>query len=298
MSPHQKPLDAPVPPPQQAIPPVPLVPNSSPQSSSLSKQQKAVRIFCCYAREDEPLLNNLKTHLKPQQRQGLIHIWHDRDILAGAEWEQEVEQQLNTAQVILLLVSPDFMASDYCYTKEMQQVLARHARGEVRAIPIILRPTDWQITPLGKLQALPRDGKPITTWANRDNAYLDAAIGIRTVVATFLSPPRQSRGQIQTQQNAQRAEKEIELIRTRCSQGTLLITNKKIAIELTAFGNVLKSQILLRTSLTSIDSKLAVPSVLGQGGGINLTFHGKGKELLKAELVPLKKAQEILALLS
>ncbi len=118
----------------------------------------------------------------PLQRQGIIKLWHDRDISAGAEWEHEINEQLNSSEVILLLVSPSFLASDYCYSKEMQRAIERHERGEVRAIPIILRPCEWQVTPLGKLQALPKDGKPVTTWPNRDNAYLDSARGIRIAV--------------------------------------------------------------------------------------------------------------------
>lgn len=276
---------------------------SSKQPPSLAREEKAIQIFCCYAHKDEQLLDKLKNHLKPQQRQGLIHIWHDRDINAGANWEQEIEEQLNTAQIILLLVSADFIASDYCYTKEMQRVLERHARGEVRAIPIILRPTDWKITPLGKLQALPKDGKPITNWSNRENAYLDVATGIRTIVETFFRPPDKRPPAPPPQKLAkplnyvQRPEAEVEFVRARCTQGKLIVTNKKIAIELTSFSKVIKSQTLLRSSLTGIDSKLAVPSVFGMGGGMNLTFYGKGREKLKAELVPLKEAQAILGML-
>src|SRR5713101_6405857 len=99
----------------------------------------SVKIFFCYAHKDEALLNQLKVHLIPLQRQGLIDIWHDRDISAGTEWEQEISQHLNAAQIILLLVSPDFMASAYCYGIEMQRALERHELGEARVIPIILR---------------------------------------------------------------------------------------------------------------------------------------------------------------
>ena len=86
----------------------------------------AVSIFFCYAHEDEALLNKLKTYLKPLQRQGLIDVWHDRDISAGTEWEQEISERLNEAKIILLLVSPDFMNSDYCYSVEMKRALERH----------------------------------------------------------------------------------------------------------------------------------------------------------------------------
>jgi TIR domain len=151
--------------------------------------QRAIRIFCCYARKDEQRMRRLQDHLQPQQRQGIVHIWHDRDINAGAEWEKEIKEQLNAAQIILFLVSADFMASDYCYSKEMKRALERHRRGEVRAIPIILRPTDWEKTPLGKLQALPKNGRPITSWSYHDEGYLSAALGIRDVVEALLTTP-------------------------------------------------------------------------------------------------------------
>src|SRR5438067_12626282 len=113
-----------------------------------------VEIFCCYARKDQELLQILKAHLMPLQRQGLITIWSDTDINAGEEWEEEIRQHLTTAQIILLLVSPDFMASEYCYSNEMQRAMERHSLGEAKVIPIILRPVYWQSAPIGKLQAL------------------------------------------------------------------------------------------------------------------------------------------------
>lgn len=142
----------------------------------------AVKIFCCYAHEDEALLTKLKTHLWPLQRQGLIDVWHDRDIAAGTEWEQALKEQLNTAQIILLAVSPDFMASDYCYTNEMKLALKRHERKEAIVIPVILRPVYWQGV-LGSLRALPKDAEPVTTWSNIDQAFFDVAEGLRKTVA-------------------------------------------------------------------------------------------------------------------
>ena len=124
-----------------------------------------IEIFCCYAREDQELLRNLQKHLMPLQRQGLITIWSDTDINAGATWEEEIDKHLNTAHIILLLVSPDFMASEYCYSKEMKQAMQRHERGEARVIPIILRPTYWKGAPFDKLQALPANARPVTDQA-------------------------------------------------------------------------------------------------------------------------------------
>lgn len=143
-----------------------------------------VKIFFCYAREDELLLNKLKTHLRPLQRENLIEVWYDRDISAGTEWETEIKERLNAAQIVLLLVSPDFMDSDYCYSIEMKKALERRARGEAEVIPVILRHVYWHGEPLGKLQALPKDGKPVTDpdWYNLDRAFYDVATGIRKVV--------------------------------------------------------------------------------------------------------------------
>jgi hypothetical protein len=141
-----------------------------------------VEVFFCYARKDEQLLNNLKAHFQPMLREGLVALWHDRNISAGANWKQETDEHLNTAQIILLLVSRDFVASDYCYSIEMNRALERHERREARAIPIILRPTDWQQTLLGRLQALPKDGKPVTSWRDRDEAYVDITKGLRKII--------------------------------------------------------------------------------------------------------------------
>src|SRR5260370_26283028 len=140
-----------------------------------------IKIFCSYAHQDEALLNKLKTHLTPLQREGLIDVWHDRNISAGTEWEKEISEHLNKAHIILLLVSPDFMASEYCYSVEVKRALERHERKEARVIPIILQHTYWQIAPLKQLQALPTDARPIVSknWHNRNEAFLNVVKGIR-----------------------------------------------------------------------------------------------------------------------
>src|SRR5260370_26438550 len=140
-----------------------------------------VKIFFCYAHEDENLLKKLKLQLTPIQRQGLVEIWHDRDISAGTDWEREIIEQLNSAQIILLLISPDFMASDYCYGIEMKRALERHNRKEARVIPVILRPVHWEDM-LGNIQALPTDAKPVSHWHRQDDALFIVAEGIRKII--------------------------------------------------------------------------------------------------------------------
>src|SRR6266849_9293262 len=148
-----------------------------------------LEIFCCYARKDQPLLNELRKHLIPLQRRGLITIWSDIDIDAGAEWEAEIKKHLNSAPIILLLVSPDFMASEYCYSTEMQRALERHKQKEACVIPIILRPSIWKGAPFDILQVLPTNAKPVTdrrSWLTEDEALNDVAEGIRNVVEGIL----------------------------------------------------------------------------------------------------------------
>lgn len=143
----------------------------------------SVEVFCCYAHEDKGLLKKLKRQLMPLQRQGLITIWNDADISPGAEWEEEINKHLNTARIILLLVSPDFMASDYCYSKEMKRAMERHEEGEACVIPIILRPVHWQGAPFGKLQALPKGHRVRSDyWRTLDHALYEVVDDIRTVI--------------------------------------------------------------------------------------------------------------------
>ncbi len=144
----------------------------------------AVEIFYSYSHKDETLREELEKRLSLLKWQGIITDWHDRRIVAGQEWIGEIDTHLNTADVILLLISPDFMASTYCYGIEVKHAMERHERGETRVIPIILRPVYWQGAPFGKLQPLPTDGKPVKSryWHNLDEAFFNVAEGIRKVV--------------------------------------------------------------------------------------------------------------------
>jgi hypothetical protein len=139
-------------------------------------------IFYAYAHTDERLRKQLEKHLGLLRQEGIIAEWHDRNIVPGSDWAQEINMHLSSATIILLLISPDFLSSDYCYGIEMQQALARHDMGEACVIPVILRPVDWDGAPFARLQCLPRDGKAVTTWSNRDEAFLNVAQGIRRAI--------------------------------------------------------------------------------------------------------------------
>ena len=145
------------------------------------KPIKPIKLFYSYSHKDEELRNELENHLSILKRQGVISQWHDRKIEAGNNWAAEIDTNLDQADVILLLVSSDFLASDYCYSNEMKRALERHKKAGAAVIPVILRSVDWQDAPFSNLQALPKDAKPVTLWANRDEAYTNIARGIRLV---------------------------------------------------------------------------------------------------------------------
>ena len=141
-----------------------------------------LKVFYAYAREDEALREKMETHLSPLRRDGLIAPWSDRLITAGTDWAHEIDRSLNTASIILLLISPDFIASDYCYSIEMTRALERHRRKEARVIPVLLRPCDWHSAPFARLAALPANARPVTLWANEDEAFHNITLGLRHVI--------------------------------------------------------------------------------------------------------------------
>jgi len=160
----------------------------------VSEQQppQPIELFYSYAHSDERLRKRLETHLSALRQQGVITEWHDRKIIAGTDWKQRIDTHLMNAKIILLLISPDFLASDYCYGVEMQRALARHAKGDACVIPVILRPVDWQGTPFSHLQCVPTDTKPVTMWTNRDEAFRNVAMAIRVAVEQLHIPPPSS----------------------------------------------------------------------------------------------------------
>ncbi len=166
------------------------LPNSEGETM-LSETQAAQlnQLFYSYSHKDERLRDILDVHLSLLQRQDLIAGWHDRKIGAGQEWAGQINEHLEAARVILLLISADFIASSYCYDVELTRAMERHESGHARVIPVILRPCDWHSAPFARLQALPTDGKAITSWSNRDEAFLNVTQGIRKVLSQMSLRP-------------------------------------------------------------------------------------------------------------
>jgi hypothetical protein len=145
-------------------------------------------LFYSYSYEDEALRDQLEKHLRQLQRQGLISTWHDRKIMAGETRKHEIDTHLETASLILLLISPDFLASDYCYDNQMQHALEQHRRGETHVVPIILRPCDWQHSPLKDLRCLPHNGKPMTQWQDQDEVFHAITQDLRRIIEQQQAP--------------------------------------------------------------------------------------------------------------
>lgn len=147
-----------------------------------------IKICCCYSHEDKKDLVELEKHLTPLKSQGLISIWSDKKIKVGEDWAQAIEEQLKTAHIILLLISSDFISSDYCSNKEMARAMERYEKEQTYVIPINLRqisPPIWNSLPFGKLQAIPNKVIPYTPGEARDAAFSEVAGHIFGVVSTL-----------------------------------------------------------------------------------------------------------------
>jgi internalin A len=155
------------------------------RDDSIDALNRAKSLFFSYSHKDEGLRDELETHLKLLQRQRIISTWYDRKILPGNDWDREIDNRLERAAIIVLLISADFIASDYCWDKEVKRALERHSAKEATVVPVLLRTCDWKGVPFGKLQGLPTGMRAVTTWPDRDAAWTDVATGIRTIAESM-----------------------------------------------------------------------------------------------------------------
>lgn len=143
---------------------------------------RPLRVMYSYSHQDEVFKDELHTALAALRREGAIDVWQDRQILPGSEFDKDIAAALEASDIIILLVSKYFIASDYSWGIEMKRAVERHANGTASVVPVILKPADWKTSPFGKLTALPKDGKPIVDWQNPDAAWADVAEGVRRLV--------------------------------------------------------------------------------------------------------------------
>ena len=151
---------------------------------------RSMRIFYAYSRKDTLLMKELLNHLESLRRsyirQGYINGWYDGEILPGTDWTEEINENLNKANIILLLISADFLASKYCYEVEVKKALERHEKREAHVIPVILRSVYWGDERFSRLQVLPTGGRAVTDWGDRDKAFVNITEGVRKVINEFL----------------------------------------------------------------------------------------------------------------
>lgn len=148
----------------------------------MKKSRNGIKIFISYAHEDEKYKDKLIKHLSSLKRRNIIEEWHDRKILAGQNLDDKISDNLLDADIILLMISVDFLNSDYCYEKEMTKALEMNRENSARVIPIIVRYCDWHDSPFSNLNALPRDGRCIKDWPDEDQAYMNIIDGIKAVI--------------------------------------------------------------------------------------------------------------------
>ena len=159
--------------------------NVDPPKVGSSAHRRAVSLFCSYAHEDAKLREQFERSIFHLMQARLIEAWYDGEIVPGKEWRAEIDRQLAVADLIILLVSPDFMQSRFINEVELKRAIERHQTGKARVVPVVLRPVST-LGALGKLEALPRKAKPVTTWKNRDSAWVDVAQGLERVLKDML----------------------------------------------------------------------------------------------------------------
>lgn len=151
------------------------------KKTTIEEGNKIFNVFLSYSRKDKELKEELNNHLSQLRKNKRIRSWNDHEILPGQEWEAEILKNLDKADIILLLISSDFLASEYC-TKEMLFALERHEKKISVVVPIILRACDWIDTEFSKLNVLPEGGQPIKVWTDQDVAFLDVVVGLKKLI--------------------------------------------------------------------------------------------------------------------
>jgi hypothetical protein len=159
------------------------------------QNSRSVELFYSYSHTDQQLCSELQKHLTALKRSGLIRDWYDRKIEPGAEWSARIQEAMERADIILLLISADFFASKYVFEIELPFALERHRSGRSRVIPVLLRPVEWRDSPLATLQMLPSDARAVTLWPNQDEAFSDIAQGFASfsMPSGYPSPYRRRR---------------------------------------------------------------------------------------------------------
>lgn len=154
------------------------------------KEAGGLKLFVSYSHKDEAFREDLETHFTMLMRQGKISVWNDRKILPGGNIDNNIDIHLADSDIVIFLISPDFIRSEYCFSKELSDALDLHEEGRVQVVPIIIRPCDWMEAPFARLRVLPKDGLAITKWAPQEDGWLDVIGGLKPLIDSLLERRR------------------------------------------------------------------------------------------------------------
>jgi len=246
-------------------------------------KQTPITVFFSYSHQDEKLRDKLTTHLKLMERTNVIDTWHDRAIPTGGEWDKKIKTELLEADIILLLISADFLASDYIWDVEVKTAMKRHEAGDAVVVPIVLRDCDWFDAPFGKLQGLPKDAKPVISYSNMDEAFTFIARKIKQTAKNIRAGKS-----IETEAKSDDiAPPDIEDIPAVTPSPLASESNKQLEVE-----GLKKIEKILIEKQTAFQEQLAITADPGIKFSLKKQLEELGKELLEVR----QKIQDIIKL--
>ncbi len=246
----------------------------------MSLADTPLRLYCSYSHRDAEFLQELLPHLKSLERRRMIQLWYDRMLPAGEAWQAAIAQELNRADIFLLLISADYLASDSVWTYELPQIIERRDRDHIRVVPIILRPTSWNDSPVGQLQALPKDALPVSQWKDRDMAWKSVVEGIEQIV-------RQRRGEISEHGEDTLYVSRFQLENIRCFHEVdfNLAPEEQLRDFVLFLGdNGIGKTTLLRSLALGMADETAATRLMSQWAG-ELLQHGSQEGLIRVEFI-------------
>lgn len=253
---------------------------------------RSKKVFISYSHKDETHKEALEEHLTMLKRNGIIDAWNDRKIIPGQDWSKEISKNLEQSELILFLISPTFLASDYCFNKEMKRAIEMHDEGRAQLIPILVRPCDWSESALSRFQAVPKDAKPITTWQNNDEAWLDAINGIKRHISSFTplditNPVVTKNLEFNASNNALEWIDDTEIVFTHPKATKLKLSDVYIALDMEAEKGVIPSEIEIFSSDIVFNKPMYYLIYGEEQQGKTSLLKQAFKQFLKSGIVPI-----------
>ena len=261
-----------------------------------------IKIFISYSHKDKSYLDKFQIHLSSLTREGLIENWTDNEIVPGQEWDQSIKRNLEQADLIVFLISADFLASDYIHRVEIAKAMKRYSKGEVVVVPILIRPCDFKSLELFKFQALPKNLTPVSRWEDKDEAWLNVVKQLRLVVKSLIQKKANaSTDNSQTERNSNNSNNTINNYFSDSTESALnrdelpsITANLKKVISKDKIKSVIEQMLALTESL---DSDL-YNSVILLSSRYNSNKRSVNMGVLSSEAAGIQEARIRTALLS